>query len=218
MKWFLVVLLLIIFDNSSYGQQHPLKFSYLTVDEGLSHTDVKDIKQDKKGFIWIATLFGLDRYDGYSIKKFYDNSDPYNNALKNRIRNICFSTDDRIWLAADGGVQCFNARTQNFINISVKANDLLNDSCTKIILFKKNILFALLHNKLKCFAIRGNDLNEVSLSIPQNLEFTNMALNPNGELWLTSNAGVGIIGMTYQFHFLHGDAISWYGKFFHYIF
>ena len=206
MKWFLVVLLLIIFDNSSYGQQHPLKFSYLTVDEGLSHTDVKDIKQDKKGFIWIATLFGLDRYDGYSIKKFYDNSDPYNNALKNRIRNICFSTDDRIWLAADGGVQCFNARTQNFINISVKANDLLNDSCTKIILFKKNILFALLHNKLKCFAIRGNDLNEVSLSIPQNLEFTNMALNPNGELWLTSNAGVGIIGMTYQFHFLHGDA------------
>ena len=60
----IVAILPVIFAISCFkagAQQVPLKFSYLTVDDGLSHTDIKEIKQDKLGFIWIATLYGLNR-------------------------------------------------------------------------------------------------------------------------------------------------------------
>lgn len=50
--------------GTSLCQPYPYKFNYLTVDEGLSHTDANDIAQDKQGFIWVATYFGLNRYDG----------------------------------------------------------------------------------------------------------------------------------------------------------
>lgn len=33
------------------------------------------ILQDSKGYIWIATLKGLNRYDGYNIKQYYKSDD-----------------------------------------------------------------------------------------------------------------------------------------------
>ena len=39
----------------------------LTTVNGLSDNTVRHIYQDSKGFLWIATLNGLNRYDGNSI-------------------------------------------------------------------------------------------------------------------------------------------------------
>ena len=45
----------------------------ISVDQGLSHTDVLAFAQDKDGYIWIGTYSGLCRYDGTRI-------DVYNSA------------------------------------------------------------------------------------------------------------------------------------------
>ena len=34
----------------------------------LSSNEVLKMQQDKEGFIWIATRFGLNRYDGYQLR------------------------------------------------------------------------------------------------------------------------------------------------------
>ncbi len=44
---------------------------FQTVNNELSYQSVRDISEDGNGFIWIATLKGLNRYDGYGITKFY---------------------------------------------------------------------------------------------------------------------------------------------------
>ncbi|XHR96311.1 two-component regulator propeller domain-containing protein [Mucilaginibacter sp. UC70_90] len=102
---------------NAFTQQNPLKFSYLTVDDGLSHTDVKDVRQDKLGFIWIATLYGLDRFDGHEIKRFYNTTIPKNYAFKNRIRSMCLDENDRIWLGSEDGIQYFDPRTERYVNM-----------------------------------------------------------------------------------------------------
>ena len=58
----------------SYSQipQHTtsLKVRHLGIRDGLSSNSIWSIFQDSKGFIWIGTMAGLDKYDGYSFKKF----------------------------------------------------------------------------------------------------------------------------------------------------
>src|SRR5688572_32480193 len=50
--------------------QSGWRVSKLGVDEGLSQGYVYAIYQDKKGFMWIGTHGGLNRYDGYNFKVF----------------------------------------------------------------------------------------------------------------------------------------------------
>jgi ligand-binding sensor domain-containing protein len=50
--------------------QNPVKFSHLTVNEGLSNSAVNCVLQDSQGYIWIATQDGLNRYDGYKVEVF----------------------------------------------------------------------------------------------------------------------------------------------------
>ena len=52
------------------AQPSTLNFQHLTPADGLSHSDVLDILQDRRGFIWLATRHGLNRYDGPSFKTY----------------------------------------------------------------------------------------------------------------------------------------------------
>ncbi len=47
-----------------------LKMEHITTEQGLSGNIITKILQDRKGFIWILTSQGLNRYDGYRFK-FY---------------------------------------------------------------------------------------------------------------------------------------------------
>ena len=67
-------LLLLIFcfviPGSLLAQPLPLKFEYLTTIDGLSHNNVSCILQDKQGYMWFGTEYGLNRYDGYAFNMF----------------------------------------------------------------------------------------------------------------------------------------------------
>src|SRR5437773_3796901 len=48
----------------------------ISTKQGLSHDDAGSVLQDSRGFIWIATNYGLNRYDGYNFKVYnYDPAD-----------------------------------------------------------------------------------------------------------------------------------------------
>ncbi len=53
---------------------HAQRFLTIGVQDGLSDGFVRDIECDSEGYMWFATLDGLNRYDGYNFKK-YDLSD-----------------------------------------------------------------------------------------------------------------------------------------------
>src|SRR5215467_4670583 len=64
--------LLICLPGSISAQQDTtlshLRFDHLNFNNGLSFNIVTSIIKDKQGFIWIATLDGLNRYDGVNFK------------------------------------------------------------------------------------------------------------------------------------------------------
>ncbi|UII31121.1 ATP-binding protein [Fulvivirga ulvae] len=75
-KW-LVVLLFLTDMGSGLSQAQDLNFTRLSLQEGLSQSSVRQIIQDRQGFIWVTTEEGLNRYDGYQFLNFnYDKNDP----------------------------------------------------------------------------------------------------------------------------------------------
>lgn len=48
-------------------------FKNYTVNDGLPSSVIYDITQDSLGYLWIATDYGISRYDGYTFKNFTTN-------------------------------------------------------------------------------------------------------------------------------------------------
>ncbi|WP_298732520.1 two-component regulator propeller domain-containing protein [uncultured Chitinophaga sp.] len=88
----------------------------LTTRDGLSQNTVRCLLQDKKGFIWIGTLNGLNRYDG---KKFVVYRPEYGNPHSisdTRIRELHEDRHGFIWVKTfEGRFHCFDPVKEDFI-------------------------------------------------------------------------------------------------------
>src|SRR5574344_932521 len=77
MKW--VTLLLVTISTCisafAYNSEHPIvesSYSYrrYTTQDGLPQMLSESLVQDDKGYIWVGTLSGFARYDGFLFKQF----------------------------------------------------------------------------------------------------------------------------------------------------
>jgi len=90
--------LLALFLLSSVSLTQRLPVRQYDDSYGLSHNNISCIHQDKKGYLWIATGEGLNRFDGYGFTNY---SEP------DRTANDSFNvvTEDRsgnIWVGTNG--------------------------------------------------------------------------------------------------------------------
>ncbi|MRX26752.1 two-component regulator propeller domain-containing protein [Kangiella sp. HZ709] len=112
----------LIFLSSSPGFSKNLpsqnvKFERITTADGLSHSSVSDIIQDDLGFMWFATQYGLNRFDGKKFDYFYD--DGSNNSLSsNHINRLYKDNSDLIWVHTAYGLDTVNQKTLRVDNWS----------------------------------------------------------------------------------------------------
>jgi ligand-binding sensor domain-containing protein/two-component sensor histidine kinase len=109
MKCFVPILLLLSFFCAA--QKPLLYFEKLTVEHGLSHNKVNCIIQDRRGFIWIGTDDGLNRYDGKHFTHFRSRPGDSSSLSGNIVTDMLEDKDGRLWIAtADGGMSRYDDR------------------------------------------------------------------------------------------------------------
>jgi ligand-binding sensor domain-containing protein/two-component sensor histidine kinase len=105
--------LLIIFFITSFAQaQLPsLFFEKITVQNGLSHNKVNCILQDNRGFVWLGTDDGLNRYDGKAFLQFRHRPNDTTTISGNIVTDLIEDKEGRLWIAtADGGLSRYDFR------------------------------------------------------------------------------------------------------------
>lgn len=83
------------------AQNTALKFHHVSTGQGLSNNDVRTIFQDSKGFLWIGTLRGLNKYDGYRFTVYEHDSDNDATLAGNTIDDIVEDADRNLWIVTD---------------------------------------------------------------------------------------------------------------------
>ena len=80
----------------------------------LSSNLVTSICQDKEGYIWGSTEYGLNRFDGvHSISFFADDESPQP-LLSNNIRRVLCDKSGQVWVLSYKGVQCYDRLNNSF--------------------------------------------------------------------------------------------------------
>ncbi len=122
-RYILLLIILNICISSAYAQRNDIRFKHLTKEAGLSQSTVYAIAEDKYGFIWIGTVDGLNRYDGYNLKIYSNSQEDTNSLANNRIYCLLLDNEGILWVATMGGGLCrYNYATDNFTTYRRKNN------------------------------------------------------------------------------------------------
>lgn len=105
MKKTFIFFLMIIICRMSLTAEELLSFRNYNVHLGLSDNFIQNILRDHNGFMWFATLNGLNRYDGYKFKHYTLSE---NGTFNNDIRSIKDDADGNIWIEGARGWFFYN--------------------------------------------------------------------------------------------------------------
>ena len=137
-KYLFIISLLLSALNSNANDQ--LSMYKITLIDNIPQSEINDIHQDSQGFIWLATLDGLYRYDGYDYK-YYQSDHKKNSIGSNMILNICEDSHNNLWLGTYGrGLSKLDTRTNTFTNYSLAtlAHQLISGDIIALEIDKNN--------------------------------------------------------------------------------
>ncbi|MEO0971695.1 MAG: EAL domain-containing protein [Pseudomonadota bacterium] len=95
--------LLLLLCKLAEAASPPMYFEHLSLRDGLSQSTANVVYQDSQGFVWIGTESGLNRYDGYEIRRYQSRRDDPLTLPSDYIWDIVEDGDGNLWLATDGG-------------------------------------------------------------------------------------------------------------------
>lgn len=108
--------------NVNANTNENINFKNIGIRDGLSQSTAEVIFQDSRGYIWIGTADGLNRYDGYDFKIYKYSADSQNSLTSNYIVDINEDQDGNIWVGTPTGLNKINMSTGNIINYTKDEN------------------------------------------------------------------------------------------------
>jgi ligand-binding sensor domain-containing protein/HPt (histidine-containing phosphotransfer) domain-containing protein len=183
-----------------YGQAKQLQFKYLTTDDGLSSSSAISILQDYKGFIWIGTYDGLNRYDGFNFLVYKNDPVDSTSLSGNLVRTIFEDHNNNLFIGTQNSLCLYEREKDHFINYSLeKSSPLREIRCTVLKIAEDSlgnlwlatniglIYFDRLKNQIIQYTHDPD--NPVSLS---NNDLESVFIDTKNRLWITTRRGLNL--------------------------
>ena len=106
-----------------YGQTEVLQVKIFGFEEGLSHRNVYKIQQDTYGFIWLSTINGLNKYDGYEFTRMGHSDSPFN-LPEGFVTDMVVDSANNIWLVEPNYLHHITPKTGVVQSIRVNRGSL----------------------------------------------------------------------------------------------
>jgi len=191
LKIFIIAVLLSVTGPSLLRGADNIRFSNISVYNGLTHNSVFDVFQDDRGFMWISTQKGLCRYDGYTIRKYFNITDDPTSIPHNTVRSVSQDSKGRLWVCTERGIALYDRDRDNFRQYDMGGDNniivyrFFETSSGKYLAASNNGLY--IYDPAKDDFLPMFSLMERS---PLPLNIFAVAEDRSGILWLATNKGL----------------------------
>ena len=179
------------------AQINKVQFKHLNIQ--LSGYSVSCFTQDYKGFMWIGTTNGLNKFDG-NTSIYYTHTSNNNSISNNTITTLYESKDSTLWIGTRYGLNVYNREKDSFINYYYKdtkqqslntpsINDITEDKTGNIIIATDRGLCIIDKKQKKIVPIKYKNKIE-TLKKLNLLVFNKVYTLKNGNIWGITDAGI----------------------------
>lgn len=179
----------LFFTHGFAQKRENIRFENLTIQQGLSQSSVFDIHQDRLGYLWVGTMDGVDRYDGYTFKKYTHFLDDSTTLARGWVMSLTEKKNgDMILGTSLGNISWLNKKTGKFQNFENKSREILKKKLKVAILPSAYGAVLSLHlesnQKILWCATNGLGLLRVDLSTGEQRAMAPLTLIRNAKLEL----------------------------------
>jgi signal transduction histidine kinase/ligand-binding sensor domain-containing protein len=105
-----------------YAQPELGPFHTLGVKEGLSNSSVAFMYRDSRGFMWLSSIDGLNRFDGREVRKFRSNAAVSGSLVGNNVQSAFLEAagSGDIWFSTWEAINCYRRATDDFAHFQLK--------------------------------------------------------------------------------------------------
>ena len=193
------IIILRFVTNECYANLDDLSFNNMNIEQGISQATIETMFQDSKGYIWLGTNDGLNRYNGYEYK-IYNYEEDQNSISHNGITDITEDDYGKIWVSTVQGVNKINPSTGEISNYTESNNKIKEDSTSEIIKTKDNKIIvgtyeglSIFNEEKDCFEVLLDESDGIISNIVYSLDE-----DKNGDIWIGTSLGVNKISKDFK--------------------
>ena len=199
-KFLLILTICLLAIQHSRAQKPVFKYKNLSTAQGLSINNATCILQDKKGFTWIGTRDGLNKYDGYKFTIYRNNPADTASISANFVWNMTEDNKGNIWIATfDGGLNKYEWKADKFIRYthdSRNPSGISHNTVQSVLEDSKGNLWAGTTNGLDLLNRKTNQFihyrhNTVPSSLCDN-KINKLFEDSKGNLWIGTLGGLDV--------------------------
>ena len=224
---------IVMITANTYGQSSNIEFDHYTINDGLSSGYVNSFFQDSKGFIWIGTGNGLNRFDGLSFKTYYNDLKDSTSIPGNDVYHLAEDTLGRIWTMTNTGIAYFDRKTDLFMRKRLVINGIVDNRVdgNSCLIDRKGFLWVGSSNGIYRISIYGNTshsnnrldaekyfLKEDDVENVNRNNFASFVEDENGKVWAATYSNKLFYFREDQHKFIpitinHHDSLNFSNKF-----
>lgn len=192
MKKILLLLFCLALVQSLGAETKRFFINRFGIGEGLASNKVLTIQKDQKGFLWIGTANGLQRFDGRKFMNYRIRT-PENQASKS-VSEILFDQTGKMWLRVGEDYGYYHPEGESFVKVPFEnpENVSLGES---IWMDSKGRLFVILHNNKLLWIDQENgkitDAN-IPIQMPEGWRPRSVFEDHSGRFWISSMEGISV--------------------------
>jgi len=166
---------------------------FYTKNDGLTGTYFHCMLQDSKGYLWIGTKSGLNRFNGYNFEVYYYDSNDSSSLNSSTAISVFEDKNGRLWIGTNHGLNLYNPEKDCFERIQLSYNNLpITVSIKGFIQQSPDYFYMITSNGLIRFYTETRKQEFFNLKFEPNgtpsfTEFNNGVMDSKGNIWIVTS-------------------------------